>query len=138
MFKVCYNDNGFLGQKEERNVSIFRTIALFIYLFGYMIVHYGVLRRGERALAAGDMDTVEAIVNKHIPHWSRGILKVTGAPVVPVAISGARGLFEAHGNRATPGSIHIRILPPIQTTGMSKAEQKQLPEAVRQTILAQL
>ena len=26
----------------------------------------------------------------------------TGAPVVPVAISGARGLFEAHGNRATP------------------------------------
>ena len=62
----------------------------------------------------------------------------TGAPVVPVAISGARGLFEAHGNRATPGSIHIRILPPIRTVGMSKAEQKQLPEAVRQTILAQL
>ena len=62
----------------------------------------------------------------------------TGAPVVPVAISGARGLFEGHGNRATPGSIHIRILPPIQTVGMSKAEQKQLPEAVRQTILAEL
>ena len=62
----------------------------------------------------------------------------TGAPVVPVAISGARSLFEAHGNRATPGSIRIRILPPIRTVGMSKAEQKQLPEAVRQTILAQL
>ena len=62
----------------------------------------------------------------------------TGAPVVPVAISGARGLFEGHGNRATPGSIYIRILPPIQTVGMSKAEQKQLPEAVRQTILAEL
>ena len=29
-------------------MSIFRTIALFIYLFGYMIVHYGALRRGER------------------------------------------------------------------------------------------
>lgn len=26
-------------------MSIFRTIAMFIYLFGYMIVHYGVLRR---------------------------------------------------------------------------------------------
>ena len=228
-------------------MSILRTIAMFVYLFGYMIVHYGVLRRAERALAAGDMGTVEQIINKHIPHWSRGILKVTGArlvvegqenipkdgpcvfvgnhrsyhgilakeelekipllnrwmkllgcvfvkrddirasvkalndataivesgksfvifpegtrykgeeggagefkagafriaiktgaPVVPVAISGARGLFEAHGNRATPGSIHIRILPPIRTVGMSKAEQKQLPEAVRQTILAQL
>ena len=59
-------------------MSILRTIAMFVYLFGYMIVHYGVLRRAERALAAGDMDTVEQIINKHIPHWSRGILKVTG------------------------------------------------------------
>ena len=241
-------------------MSIFRTIAMFLYLFGYMIVHYGTLRRGERALAAGDTETVEQLVDRHIPRWSRGILKVTGVtltveglenipkegpcvfvgnhrsyydipilltaldaphgilakeelekipllnrwmkllgcvfvkrddirasvkalndataivesgrsfvifpegtrykgeeggagefkagafriaiktgvPVVPVAISGARGLFEGHGNRATPGSIHIRILPPIQTVGMSKAEQKQLPEAVRQTILAEL
>ena len=241
-------------------MSIFRTIAMFLYLFGYMIVHYGTLRRGERALAAGDTETVEQLVDRHIPRWSRGILKVTGvtltveglenipkegpcvfvgnhrsyydiplllasldkphgilakeelgkipllnrwmkllgcvfvqrddlrasvralndataivesgrsfvifpegtrykgeeggagefkagafriaiktgAPVVPVAISGARGLFEGHGNRATPGSIYIRILPPIQTVGMSKAEQKQLPEAVRQTILAEL
>ena len=241
-------------------MSIFRTIAMFIYLFGYMIVHYGVLRRAERALAAGDMQLVEELVNKHIPHWSRGILKVTGVslsveglenipkdtacvfvgnhrsyydipilltaldaphgilakeelekipllnrwmkllgcvfvkrddirasvkalndataivesgrsfvifpegtrykgeeggagefkagafriaiktgvPVVPVAISGARDLFEGHGLRATPGDIRVRILPAIQTAGMSKAEQKQLPDAVRQTILAQL
>ena len=241
-------------------MSIFRTIALFIYLFGYMIVHYGALRRGERALAAGDTQLVEELVNKNIPRWSRGILKVTGvslvveglenipkdtacvfvgnhrsyydiplllasldkphgvlakeelekipllnrwmkllgcvfvqrddvrasvralndataivesgrsfiifpegtrykgeeggagefkagafriavktgAPVVPVAISGARGLFEAHGNRATPGTVYVRVLPPIRTAGMSRAEQKQLPDAVRQTILAEL
>ena len=241
-------------------MSILRTIAMFIYLFGYMILHYGILRRAERAAAAGDTATVEQIVNQHIPRWSRGILKVTGvslsveglenipkdgpcvfvanhrsyydiplllaglekphgilakeelekipllnrwmkllgcvfvkrddirasvkalndataivesgrsfvifpegtrykgeeggagefkagafriaiktgAPVVPVAISGARGLFEGHGLRATPGDIRVRILPAIQTAGMSKAEQKQLPDAVRQTILAQL
>lgn len=47
-------------------MSIFRTIAMFIYLFGYMIVHYGVLRRAERALAVGDMQLVEELVNKHI------------------------------------------------------------------------
>ena len=63
-------------------MSIFRTIAMFIYLFGYMIVHYGVLRRAERALAAGNMQLVEELVNKHIPHWSRGILKVTGVSLV--------------------------------------------------------
>ena len=241
-------------------MSILRTIAMFVYLFGYMIVHYGVLRRAERALAAGDMDTVEQIINKHIPHWSRGILKVTGArlvvegqenipkdgpcvfvgnhrsyydiplllvaldaphgilakeelgkipllnrwmkllgcvfvkrddirasvkalndataivesgksfvifpegtrykgeeggagefkagafriavktgaPVVPVAVTGARALFESNGNRCRPGSVRIKIMPPIQTAGMSKAEQKQLPDAVRQTILAAL
>ena len=240
-------------------MSILRTIALFVYLFGYMIVHYATLRRAERALAAGDLDTVEQIVKANIPRWSRGILRVsvslsveglenipkdrpcvfvanhrsyydiplllaglekphgilakeelekipllnrwmkllgcvfvkrddirasvkalndataivesgrsfvifpegtrykgeeggagefkagafriaikTGVPVVPVAISGARGLFEGHGLRATPGDIRVRILPAIQTAGMSKAEQKQLPDAVRQTILAQL
>ena len=257
--KVCYNDTGLLGRKEERNLSILRTIALFVYLFGYMIVHYATLRRAERALAAGDLDTVEQIVKANIPRWSRGILRVTGArmtvegqknipagpcvfvgnhrsyydipilltaldaphgilakeelekipllnrwmkllgcvfvkrddirasvkalndataivesgrsfvifpegtrykgeeggagefkngafriavktgaPVVPVAVTGARALFENNGNRCHPGRVHICILPPIRTAGMSKAEQKQLPEAVRQTILAKL
>ena len=219
-------------------MSIFRTIAMFLYLFGYMIVHYNILRRGERALAAGDMDTVEQIVNEHIPHWSRQILHITGvqllvegldnipkdtacvfvgnhrsyydipllnrwmkllgcvfvqrddvrasvralndataivesgrsfvifpegtrykgeeggagefkqgafriavktgAPVVPVAITGARALFESNGNLCHPGTVRIKVLPPIQTAGMSRAEQKQLPDAVRQTILAEL
>ena len=59
-------------------MSIFRTIALFVYLFGYMIVHYGVLCKAERALAAGDTETVRQLVKKHIPHWSKGILNVTG------------------------------------------------------------
>ena len=59
-------------------MSILRTIAMFIYLFGYMILHYGILRRAERAAAAGDTATVEQIVNQHIPRWSQGILKVTG------------------------------------------------------------
>ena len=62
----------------------------------------------------------------------------TSAPVVPVAVTGARALFESNGNRCRPGSVRIKIMPPIQTAGMSKAEQKQLPDAVRQTILAQL
>ena len=63
-------------------MSILRTIAMFIYLFGYMILHYGILRRAERAAAAGDTATVEQIVNQHIPRWSRGILKVTGVSLL--------------------------------------------------------
>lgn len=241
-------------------MSVLRTIAMFSYLFGYMIIHYPVLRRAEKAAAAGDTALVEQLVRTHIPHWSRTILKITGvslsveglenipadgpcvfvanhrsyydiplllagldqpygllakeelakipllsrwmkllgcvfvlrsemraaiealneatavvesgksfiifpegtrytgeeggigefkggafriavktgAPVVPVAITGARGLFETRGNRCTPGAVRIQVLPPIQTKGMSRAEQKQLPDAVRQTIQAQL
>ena len=202
-------------------MSIFRTIAMFIYLFGYMIVHYGVLRRAERALAAGDTQLVEELVNSYYdiplllasldkPHgilakeelekipllnrWMKllgcvfvqrddlrasvralnyataivesgksfvifpegtrykgeeggagefkaGAFRIavkTGVPVVPVALTGARALFEGNGNLCHPGSVHINVLPPIRTEGMSKAEQKQLPDAVRQAILAQL
>ena len=42
-------------------MSILHTIAMFIYLFGYMILHYGILRRAERAAAAGDTAAVEQI-----------------------------------------------------------------------------
>lgn len=59
-------------------MSILRTIALFVYLFGYMIVHYATLRRAERALAAGDLDTVERIVKANIPRWSRASCMLRG------------------------------------------------------------
>lgn len=62
----------------------------------------------------------------------------TGAPVVPVAISGARALYESHNYIVHPGSVRVTILPAIQTAGMSKEEQRQLPEAVRQNIMATL
>ena len=84
-------------------MSIFRTIAMFLYLFGYMIVHYNILRRGERALAAGDMDTVEQIVNEHIPHWSRQILHITG---VQLLVEGRKSKRRGSTTRKA------KILPP--------------------------
>lgn len=237
-----------------------RTLIWFIYFWGYMLFHLPALRRGLKALDAGDWATADALAAKHVPHWAGRLLKLagvtvtveglenipkgrpcvfagnhrsyydiplllasldkphgilakeelekipllnrwmkllgcvfvqrddlrasvralndataivesgksfvifpegtrykgeeggagefkagafriavkTGAPVVPVAITGARALFENNGNLCHPGSVHIKVLPPIRTAGMSKAEQKQLPDAVRQAILAQL
>jgi 1-acyl-sn-glycerol-3-phosphate acyltransferase len=57
-------------------------------------------------------------------------------PVVPVAISGARAIYEGHGNIMTPTHVKITILPPVDTETMSRAEKKQLPEAARQAIYA--
>lgn len=241
-------------------LCVLRTLVMYIYMFGYMLLYYPVLRRGEKALAAGDRETVRRIADHHIPRWCRGLLRVagvrlivegkehipaagpvvfvgnhrsyfdiplvlvsldrphgilakeelaripllsrwmnllgcvyvqrddvrgslqalkdaaavvqsgesftifpegtrykgeeggagefkagafriaikTGAPVVPVAISGARGLYESHSYIVHPGTVWVTILPAIRTAGMSKDEQRQLPEAVRQNILAAL
>ena len=239
---------------------VLRTVIMYIYMFGYMLLYYPLLRRGEKALAAGDRAAVRRIVNEHIPRWCRGLLRVagvqlivegrqnipagtpavfvgnhrsyfdiplvlvsldqpygilakeelaripllsrwmhllgcvyvqrddvrgslqalkdaaavvkggdsftifpegtrykgeeggagefkagafriaikTGVPVVPVAISGARALYESHNYIVHPGTVRVTILPAIRTAGMSKEEQRQLPEAVRQNILAAL
>lgn len=241
-------------------MNILRTLVTYIYIFGYMLVHYGVMRRAERALEAGDTDAVAAVVNKHVPLWCRRILALagvtvtvegqenipagrtcvfvanhrsyfdiplmlayldaphgvlakqelsripllnrwmkllgcvyvvrddvrasmralgdatdivsggqsfiifpegtrykgeeggigefkngafrialkTGAPVVPVAITGARAIYEGHHHIMNPTHVTVRILPPVETAAMSRAEQKQLPEATRQAILAKL
>lgn len=241
-------------------MNLLRTLAFYIYLFGYMLTHYGVLRRAERARAAGDDATADEIVRHFIPIWCNTLFRIggirvlvegrenipagapcvfvgnhrscfdiplmltsldaphgllskeelrnipllsrwmnllgcvyveredlrasvralnqaaaavksgrsfiifpegtrykgeeggvgefkagafriaikTGVPVVPVAISGARGLYESHNYIVHPGTVRVSILPAIHTAGMSKDEQRQLPEAVRQNILAAL
>ena len=241
-------------------LHVLRTIAMYIYMFGYMLLLYPVLRRAEKAQAAGDREAVRRTVVQYVPRWCRGLLRMagvqltvegrenipagtpavfvgnhrsyfdiplmlvgldsphgilakeelaripllsrwmnllgcvyvrrddvrgslqalkdaaavvqrgesftifpegtrykgeeggmgefkagafriaikTGAPVVPVAISGARALYESHNYIVYPGSVRVVILPAIQTADMSKEEQRQLPEAVRQNILAAL
>ena len=57
---------------------ILRTIAMYVYMFGYMLLRYGTLRRAEKAKAAGDLETVRQIINYQIPRWCRGLLKVSG------------------------------------------------------------
>lgn len=60
------------------------------------------------------------------------------APVVPVAITGTRDLMENHHMLMHPGKVIVRILPPIETDGLSREEIKALPEQTRQMVLANL
>ena len=240
-------------------MRILRTIVFFIYFFGYMIIHMPTLRRGEKALAAGDRETVRAIVRKHVPHWCAVLLKLsgsritvegkenipdvncvfvanhrslydiplmltgldlphgllakkeseklplinrwmkllgcvfvqrddpkasmralnaaadrvregesfiifpegtrykgaeggigefkggafrialkTGVPVVPVVLAGARGTFEDNRYLLVPRDVTVRILPPIETSSLSREEQKALPGEVQQLIHGEL
>jgi 1-acyl-sn-glycerol-3-phosphate acyltransferase len=54
-----------------------------------------------------------------------------GAPVLPVAIEGTYKMFECNKKRLRKGRVILSILPEIPTAGMTKEEQKALPERVR-------
>ncbi len=62
----------------------------------------------------------------------------TGAPIVPLAISNTRDAMENNHNLMHPAHVIVRILPPIETTALTKAEQKDLPLVTQQQIEAKL
>ena len=57
-----------------------------------------------------------------------------GAPIVPVTIIGTREIFEAHFPAIRPAKATIIYGEPIETAGMSRQDQKELPERVRSLI----
>ncbi|WP_084509180.1 lysophospholipid acyltransferase family protein [Paenibacillus assamensis] len=58
----------------------------------------------------------------------------TGAPIVPIRISGSYKLMEANGFWISPAEVELTILPPVQVEGLSKEEMAELPERVRSLI----
>lgn len=62
-------------------MDFFRTIAWFVYFFGYMLLHRGELQRGLRALQSGDQESVDRIVDYHVPHWCSELLRRAGVRV---------------------------------------------------------
>ena len=59
------------------------------------------------------------------------------APIQPFAIDGPYKIMEANGGKwIRPGHVVLTILPPVETAGMERAEQKEFGEKVREMILA--
>ena len=54
----------------------------------------------------------------------------SGAPIVPVAISGSRDLMPKHSLRICGGTVNIRFLPPIETSDLTTADRDRLLEDV--------
>jgi 1-acyl-sn-glycerol-3-phosphate acyltransferase len=75
-----------------------------------------------------------------IDEFGSGAFKVAfkhKAPVIPVSIDGSYKIMEANsGKWIKPGHVIVTVLPPIETADMDKAEQKALPERVRDEIIA--
>lgn len=61
----------------------------------------------------------------------------TGVCVVPVRIEGTRDIMENNGFYwMKPGKVTVHILPAVETAGLSKEEQKLLPDKVRDILVA--
>lgn len=61
-----------------------------------------------------------------------------GAPLVPVAISNSRAVFEANHYFMKPANVTVRILPAIETSELTKEQLKELPAQVQELIHANL
>jgi 1-acyl-sn-glycerol-3-phosphate acyltransferase len=64
-----------------------------------------------------------------------------GAPIVPVAIDGARAAMKKGSPIIRPVTVRLRFGPPCETAGMTMADRDGLVEAVRgriQTMLKDL
>lgn len=55
-------------------------------------------------------------------------------PVLPMAVSGSERCIPNHSIIATPGTIHVRLGKPIDTTGMTEEDRGALTERVRREI----
>lgn len=77
--------------------------------------------------------------NGEVGEFKGGAFKIaqkTGAPVVPVALDGTYNLFEKNHHWIKSAQVKVRILPPIETAGLSRSEFKELPEKTREMIVA--
>lgn len=71
----------------------------------------------------------------HLAAFKKGpffLAQQTGAPIVPIALSGTQHMMRKGSNAITPGLARIRLLPPIESSAYESREE--LMRAVRTSI----
>lgn len=61
-----------------------------------------------------------------------------GVPIIPVTIKGSYKIMEQNGFLIKPALVEVIISPPVQTSGISKEEVKNLHNVVKDIICANL
>jgi 1-acyl-sn-glycerol-3-phosphate acyltransferase len=54
----------------------------------------------------------------------------SGAPIVPIVIHGTIEVNPRGSFRATPGEVHVHVLPPVATEGLTYADREALADRV--------
>ncbi len=55
-------------------------------------------------------------------------------PIVPVTIKGSYKIMEQNDNKIKPAQVELYIHPPIETANLSKEEEAELPDKVKEII----
>lgn len=75
--------------------------------------------------------------HKFLPfkHGAATVAIQAGVPLVPISISGADKIWPTSSWFARPGTVRVRILPPIETKNMTADDRKRLTDILREQIV---
>ena len=59
-------------------------------------------------------------------------------PVLPLVIDGTQDALPTHSWKYSPATVRLKVLPPVPTTGLTRADTEALREQVRRLIIEQL
>lgn len=62
------------------------------------------------------------------------LAKAAGAPILPVGITGTRGVLPKHGRLVRSGKVHIRIGAPIEPSEVAASDVKTLGQRARDAV----
>ena len=140
-----------IGKKELVNIP----------LFGWLYRSTGniLIDRANRAHAVGRLREAEtAVRNRGVSVWifpegTRGktpgkllpfkkgafhLAIATGAPLVPVVVGPVTGVFDLKRRIARPGTVRVRVLEPIPTSGLTEADVDSLLYRTREQMAVTL
>lgn len=142
MFKVCEGKQvGFVAKEDAKKIPF---IGKWIDYTEGIFIKRGETREGLKAIKEGAeklKNGYSLIIfpegtrshNSEMGEFKAGSFKLAtkaGVPIVPVTVNGTYHMFEDRDVITNGAVIDVIVHPPIETVGMSRAEQNQLPKQV--------
>lgn len=78
---------------------------------------------------------------ENLGEFKKGSIKLgikAGVPIVPIAIDGTYKVREANGGKIKPADVDLIVCPPIYPKELSKEEQNNLSETIKEIIQKEL
>lgn len=146
MFKVCEGKQvGFVAKEDAKKIPL---IGQWIESTEGIFIKRGETREGLKAIKEGAEKLKQGYSLIIFPEGTRshcsnmgefkpGSFKLAtkaGVPIVPVTVNGTYHMFEDRDVITNGAVIDVIVHPPIETAGMSKAEERELPKQVENIV----